>query len=265
MPDYIGVLTVATVTGGLLFVLWRRFLARAAAAGLAVAGALIVTGVITWELARSRQYQLFDSMVARVETDRRVVALTLDDGPTEAHTGEVLELLERHGVRASFFLTGSEIAAAPGAARAIAERGHEIGNHTWSHKRLVFHSMDFIRSEIERTDAAIREIGYTGPIHVRSPYGKRLVALPWYLHRTGRLNIFFDVEPESDSAIDGDARRITEHVLDTTRPGSIVLLHVMYPSRRASREALPAIISGLRDRGYEFVTVSELLALRAGD
>lgn len=262
MLDLGAVLAVALLAGTTIYLALAGRLGRLAAILVALTGSLLVTGTATWSLAGSRSFQLFDTMVARVETDRPVIALTFDDGPTGIYTDQALALLAKENVRATFFLTGQEVAGNPGAARAIAVAGHELGNHSWSHQRMVFRSMSFIRTELQQTDAALRSIGYRGPIHFRSPYGKRLVALPLYLHQTGRLNIFFDIEPESDPDVDGDAGRIAAHVTERARPGSIVLLHVMYGSRQASRDALPMIISELKRRGFEFVTVSELLALR---
>ena len=116
-----------------------------------------------------------------------------------------------------------------------------------------------IREEIEKTDALIRACGQEGTIHFRSPNGKKLILLPYYLARTERKNIFWDVEAESYREIAADAERIAEHVLAETQPGSIILLHIMYKSRAESRAALPGIIEGLKERGYRFVTVSELL------
>ncbi len=102
--------------------------------------------------------------------------------------------------------------------------------------------------------------GYEGDIHFRAPNGKKLILLPYYLASTGRKTISWDVEPESYRDIATDADQIVAHVLQETRPGSIILLHVMYKSREQSRAALPAIIQGLKAKGYRFVTVSELLA-----
>ena len=108
----------------------------------------------------------------------------------------------------------------------------------------------------------MRSAGYGGDILFRPPYGKKLFSLSWYLSRHDRKTIMWDVEPESYADIADDADAITRHVLENTRNGSIILLHVMYRSRAASREALPKVIEGLRQRGFEFVTVSQLLAER---
>jgi peptidoglycan/xylan/chitin deacetylase (PgdA/CDA1 family) len=87
------------------------------------------------------------------------------------------------------------------------------------------------------------------------------VFLPLYLDRTGRTTIMWDVEPESFSDIAEDPAKITQHVLEKVQPGSIIILHVMYKSREASRQALPGIIDGLQERGYRIVPVRELLKL----
>lgn len=246
-----------------IFWLLRRW--RIAAPGAAALATVVALGIVLvplWFLIRSRDFELFGSGVFHAPTDERVVALTFDDGPTPEATREVLAMLEQHEARATFFLIGAEIERNPQTATAIIAAGHEVGNHSWSHHRMIFKSREFITEEIENTDAAIRRIGWKGPILFRSPYGKRFLLLPWYLHRTGRLNVFWDLEPESDGAIASEPRSIAAHVIERAEPGSIVLLHVMYPSRKASRDALPLILEGLRRRGFQFVTVSELLAAR---
>ena len=85
------------------------------------------------------------------------------------------------------------------------------------------------------------------------------VGLPYYLANTGRRTIMWDVEPDSDAKVASSSAAIVSHVMTRARPGSIILLHVMYPSRRTSLEAVPGIVDGLRSQGYEFVTVSELV------
>jgi peptidoglycan-N-acetylglucosamine deacetylase len=213
-------------------------------------------------LSRSRTYQLFGEIVHRVETDEKIVALTFDDGPVPASVGEILEPLRNHGVKATFFVCGAEMKNHPAVAPLLVKEGHELGNHSWSHVRMWFRTPSFVRSEFERTDTMIRAAGQKGAIHVRAPYCKKIAVLPWYFAKTGRIHVTFDVEPETDPKIDRDTDRIVEHVLETTRPGSIVLLHPWYKGREATRAAVPRIIEGLKAKGYRFVTVSELLGHR---
>lgn len=259
----------ALLAGGLA--LWRLLrgpvrrwgvAGRAAALGVLVVPAMLF---VTWKLSNARSVQLFGGIVDRVEASAPVVALTFDDGPTAQYTSEILDLLDRRQVKATFFVVGRALERDPEVGRRIVAAGHELGNHTYSHTRLVLQPLPFIRQEIERTDALIRQAGHQGEIYFRPPNGKKLVLLPYYLAATGRRTVTWSVAPESAPY---EADVIVDRVLDQVRPGSIILLHVMYESRAESRAALPGIIDGLRERGYRFVTLSELLgedAARAPD
>ncbi|MFD3743912.1 polysaccharide deacetylase family protein [Nocardia sp. NPDC058633] len=207
-----------------------------------------------YALMNSRTYQVAGRLVDRVETDEKVVALTFDDGPT-TRTPEVLQMLSQSQVRATFYLVGDDLAAHPEYGAAIVGAGHEIGNHSYSHRRMVLVSGDTVREEIERTDAEIRRAGYPGPITFRPPYGKKLWALPRYLDEHDRTTVTWDVEP--DSAGGASRETIVAETLAQVRPGSIILLHVMHGGESAA--AVPEIVRGLRAQGYRFVTVSDLL------
>ncbi|AYM81932.1 MULTISPECIES: polysaccharide deacetylase family protein [Agrobacterium] len=209
--------------------------------------------------SKSRTTQLFGGIIARVETERPVVALTFDDGPSVRFTPDVLTILRERGVKATFFLTGKETEENLPQARMIVSEGHQLGNHSYTHSNMMFMGPARIREEIERTDAAIRAAGYEGEIMFRPPYGKKLLTLPWYLSRHDRKTIMWDVEPESFPDVADDAAALASHVIEQTRNGSIIIMHVMYRSREVSRQALPLIIDGLRQRGFEFVTVAQLL------
>ena len=220
----------------------------------------LATGVGLRQFARARTVQLFGRLVARVDTPDSVVALTFDDGPVPALTDSLVAVLRARGVRATFFVTGRELAAAPAAGRALVAAGHELGNHTYSHRRMVLASPAAVRREVERTDALIRAAGARGPIYVRPPYGAKLVALPFYLWRTGRTTLMWDVEPDSYPEVAASPERIVAHVLARVRPGSVVLLHPWYRARATSRAAVPLLIDSLRARGYQVTTAGGLLA-----
>lgn len=212
--------------------------------------------------SKSRTTQLFGGIIARVETARPMVALTFDDGPSVRFTPDVLAILRERGVKATFFLTGKETEENLPQARMIVSDGHQIGNHSYTHSNMMLMGLARIGDEIERTDAAIRAAGYEGEIMFRPPYGKKLLTLPWYLSRHDRKTIMWDVEPESFPDAAEDAAAFARHVIEQTGNGSIIIMHVMYRSREISRQALPLIIDGLRQRGFEFVTVSQLLENR---
>lgn len=222
--------------------------------------ALLLLAVLggVYRLHRSRTFQVFGDVMPRVEAMPGWVALTFDDGPTDGTADEVLDYLRDHKVPATFYVTGEGLAAHPEVGRRLVADGHELGNHTFHHRPMIFRSQAYIHDEIERTDSLIRRAGYRGDITFRPPYCKKLIGLPFYLATHRRLTVTFDVEPESDPAVARDADRIVADVLSKTRTGSIILLHPWYRSGEPTRRAIPRIVAGLRARGFDFLTVSEL-------
>lgn len=223
-------------------------------AGTMATGLVALAGL--WQLQKSRSYQLLGELVQRVETREKVIALTYDDGPV--HHEELLPMLASAGAKATFFVTGQGLEAAMPLARRMVEEGHELGNHSYSHRRMIVKPLSFIADEIDRTDRLIREAGHQGPIHFRPPYGKKLLLLPYYLAKTGRTTIMWDIEPEFPPISANTVEGVTATVLAQARPGGIIILHGRHWH---SRWATPRILDGLQQRGYRFVTVSELLAV----
>ncbi|WP_040799324.1 polysaccharide deacetylase family protein [Nocardia higoensis] len=225
--------------------------------GIAVGLVIVVVVAIGgYQLISARSYQLAGTLVDRVDTQRKVVALTLDDGPSD-RAPDVLRVLDELDVTATFYLNGRDVDARPEHARAIMAAGHELGNHTYTHRRMVFVSPGAVREEVEKTDTALRGIGYQGPITFRPPYGKKLWSLPHYLADHDRTTVMWDVEP--DSGVTATAETIAEQAVREAGPGSIILLHVMYGNAAESLAAVPQIVEDLRAQGYRFVTVSELM------
>ena len=227
---------------------------------IVIAVMILAAAIGTFALSKSRTFQLFGTIVQRVETQKKIVALTFDDGPDPAALEPILQSL--NGAKATFFLCGAQMQEHPEVAPRLIAAGEEIGNHTMHHDRLVFKRPSYIRSEVEGTDALIRAAGWRGPILFRAPYCKKLVYLPWYLAQHHSIHITFDVEPESSKTVEGHTDRIIDDVLTHARPGSIILLHPWYRNRGATRAAIRPIVDGLRAKGYQFVTVSELLRSR---
>lgn len=220
---------------------------------------LIAVTFAGYTLSKSRTFQLAGEIVNRVDTADKVVALTFDDGPTE-WTPDVLHMLDAADIPATFYLNGADLDRHPEHGAAIARAGHEIGNHTYTHRRMMFVSGETVAAEIERTDEAIARTGYRGPVMFRPPYGKKLWSLPHYLAEHGRTTITWDLEPDSAGTPTTD--QIVQDTVENVRPGSIILLHVMAQTRAASRAAVPQIVDRLQSDGYRFVTVSELLTRR---
>ena len=234
----------------------RRTIAFIAAAGLALAAA----GVGLFELSRARCVSLVAPVVCRVHTTAPVVALSFDDGPTERGVNAILPELARTQAHATFFLIGGEAEKHPELVRALLAAGHEVGNHTYSHRRNVGHSQAFYDSEIARTQSVLRAAG-ANPRLVRPPYGKKLIGLPVAIKRAGLTMVTWDIEDPPTQ----DPRRFADAVVRQAHPGGIILIHAMYASNGTARAALPMILDGLRARHFRVVSVSELLAHSAED
>ena len=187
------------------------------------------------------------------------VCLTFDDGPGES-TPLILDTLKRLGVRATFFLVGENVERYPHLARRIAEEGHEIGNHSFSHPYFCWKMPGRILWEIRRAQEVIQAVTGRRPTLFRPPYGVRWVGLASILKRMSLTAVMWSV-----SSVDWrfPAPRIVQRVIGRTRAGSIILLHDGVPikeggDRRATAEALEEIIQTLAKR-YRFVTASEMI------
>lgn len=213
-----------------------------------------------YKIMNSRKFQFFGGIVNRVNTKEKVVALTFDDGPSKK-VDKILSILKDENVKATFFLIGSEIDKYPDEAKKLVISGQEIGNHTYSHNRMVFKSPSYIKKEIEDTDRLIRKIGYKDTIQFRPPNGKKLILLPYYLEQNNRKTILWDLEPNSYQEINSDSNKIVKYVIDNAKPGSIILLHPMYDEKDITINSIKGIIEGLKKEGYTFKTVNQLLEM----
>lgn len=211
----------------------------------------------SYELMNARSYQLFGNITNSFETDEKVVALTFDDGPTK-NVEQVLHLLQQYNAKATFFLIGQDIEKFPEETKAIIEADHQVGNHTFSHARMIFKSPTFMKEEIDKTDELIHEAGYKGEIDFRPPNGKKLVFLPYYLKQKEKETITWNIEP--DTFFTTPEEKI-DYVLEEIHPGSIILLHPMYDQSGDELQVIEEILKALTEEGYRFVTVDDLQAL----
>lgn len=205
----------------------------------------------------ARTFQLFGGLTNHVETNEKVVALTFDDGPTQ-NVEEILALLDTYDAKATFFLIGNEIEKSPELAREIAKNGHQLGNHTYSHERMIFKSYSFIKKEIEDTNKLIEQAGYTGEIDFRPPNGKKIIGLPYYLKKANMDTILWDIEPDTYYQV---AEKKVNYVKESVKPGSIILMHPMYDQTGEELNAIEGVLKALTEEGYTFVTVNELQQL----
>ncbi len=189
---------------------------------------------------------------------RHVVALTFDDGPS-TYTPAVLDLLEREGIHATFFLIGEQVAGyASFAKRALAE-GHMLGDHTWNHAN-VSGGGAFASGEITSAASAIQKATGFRPCLFRAPGGAVSSSLIGLAHGLGFTTVQWDVDPQ-DWSLPGSGA-ISSRILGHVQNGSIVLMHDGGGPRSQTLAALPGIIHTLKARGYGFVTVTQLLGAR---
>jgi peptidoglycan/xylan/chitin deacetylase (PgdA/CDA1 family) len=207
--------------------------------------------------ARLRRFEFLGEFVRRVDTDERVVALTFDDGPNPPYTNQILDVLDCYRIRATFFVVGRNVERHPETARLVLAKGHELGNHSYSHTRMVFKLPSFVRSEVERTDHLLSELGVTWETHFRPPYGRKILILPYIIARMHKKNIMWDVDSTDYEVFDPET--IVKRVLGCVRPGSIILLHDGEGDHSHTVTAIGMLIEDLRRKGYEFRTVSELI------
>ena len=225
----------------------------------AIGGLILIIPLGLWNLSNSRSYQLAGELIADVQLADSLIALTFDDGPSAKYTDEILSILNHYNVKATFFVTGREVEEFPNEARKIVEAGHQLGNHSYSHKKMIFRSASFIESELDRTDQAIMDTGYKGEVYFRPPHCKKLILLPMILKERNQVSITWDIEPESFAEVRSSPKNIASHISERVHPGSIILLHVMYNQREESRKSLPIFIEELQKQGYRFVTIDELV------
>lgn len=185
------------------------------------------------------------------KTPKKVVALTFDDGPDPTLTPKLLKTLKHYNVHATFFEVGSSVIRYPSVSRQVLKYGNQIGNHSWNHPDLTTLSNTKAIHQIALTDAAIYKATGTIPTYIRPPYGAV----------NSRIGNLFD-RPIVRWNVDSrdwaylNTPKTVSHVLATTHPGSIILMHDIHPTSVA---AVPQIIRSLKKRGYIFVTLPTLM------
>jgi len=183
------------------------------------------------------------------------IAMTFDDGPSAVLTPKLLDLLAAHHIKATFFVIGENVAEHPEIVARAAREGHEIANHSWSHPNFGKMSQESVRSQVQRTDDAIKSATGKRPTLLRPPYGSITEREKRWIHdEFGYDIILWDVDP-LDWKRPGPAV-VRNRILKETRPGSIVLSHDIHPG---TIEAMPSTFNELEAKGFKFVTVSELI------
>jgi peptidoglycan/xylan/chitin deacetylase (PgdA/CDA1 family) len=224
--------------------------------GYAALGVSVIGGAVHGAFHRNSPF--FGPALGRIAGDRKVVALTFDDGPNPDATPLILDVLAEKGVRATFFVLGSHAERWPELVRRMSQEGHQLGNHGYFHRKLQFKSPFYVSRDIRLGIRAIKRAGAPAPRYFRAPHGFRS---PWttpiassYGERTvgWSLGVWDSDRP--------GVEEIVRRTLEGVSPGSIVLLHDgdgYNPDgdRMQTAAALPHIIDRLKEQGYEFATL----------
>jgi len=205
------------------------------------------------ELIRREQPRLpYGEPMHTVQDGPKVVALTIDDGPSPVYTPQVLKILRRYGVIASFSMIGKNAAAFPGVAREVAAAGHMVVNHTWNHYNLGYMSAVAVQDEISRATDAIHAATGERPSMFRAPYGVWPSAVFSCCARAGLAPLAWSVDPRDWSR--PGVRAIVRDIVSDTRTGSIILEHDGGGNRSQTVAALKIWLPRLLAAGYQFTT-----------
>lgn len=196
-------------------------------------------------------FQVKEAAAGPEDSYDKKIALTFDDGPHPYYTEMLLDGLAERGVKATFFLIGSNIEGQEELVLRMHEEGHLIGSHTYSHVQLTKLEREEACEEIRRTNEVIANITGETPVYIRPPYGSWSEELECAVNMTV---ILWSVDPRDWQSQNKDA--VARHIMKNTGEGDIILLHDVY---RSSVEAALEVVDRLQAEGYVFVTADEMI------
>lgn len=225
---------------------------------------LIALGIAAFTVFFDQAVIVRRGTIYRKHTTQQLVALTFDDGPSLEWTPQILEALKKEQVKATFFMIGEHVKKYPQVARRIAEEGHEIGNHTSDHHVLIYYKMDELEKEINDAQNTIREVTGVTPKYFRPPKAWLNDDEKKKIEKMGYKVILWSLN--SKDWVTFHDKQITSYILRHIRPGDIILFHdsggvftTEGGDRSQTVKTIPRLVRKLREKGYKFVTITELL------
>ncbi|MEA3500231.1 MAG: polysaccharide deacetylase family protein [Candidatus Marinimicrobia bacterium] len=219
----------------------------------------IIGIIIIYSIYQKGWFTFFAKIIFRGNDKKKIIALTFDDGPQSPYTENILEVLKKNKISATFFLLGENIKKYPESVKKIISGNHEIGNHSYSHKKLIFKTYDFIKNEIQKTDEILKTYKIETKVF-RPPFGLMFILLPFLAQKFEKKIIFWNINSKDYLGL--SAKKISEKILNKIRPGSIILMHdgngLESGDRSNTVEVLKIIIPKLQEIGYNFSTISNL-------
>ncbi len=201
-------------------------------------------------------YGYEDVYTHSAKNDKKI-ALTFDDGPHYKYTEQILEILEKYGVKATFFIIGCNAEKKPEKVKLIYDKGHEIGNHTYSHGKNVTKDYDILNGEISKAAETIEKLIGKKPNIFRPPEGKCNELVVSCARDNGCSVILWSIDTRDWAHRPSNV--IAEDILKQVRGGDIILFHDFITPDTPTPAALEKIIPALLEQGYEFCTVSEMI------
>lgn len=206
----------------------------------------------------------------RGRVSQKVVALTFDDGPSPKWTPLILDELKRSGIKATFFMIGEHVKKYPKIARRVASDGHEIGNHSFNHDVLIYYKMQELEKEIKDTEQIIKDATGVTTVYFRPPKAWLTSKEKEKIKAMGYKVILWSLN--SKDWVTFDDKYIIRYIMKNIRPGDIILFHdsggafsIEGGDRHETVATIFRLSEKLRDKGYQFVTVSELLKMENND
>ena len=206
---------------------------------------------------------VFPKIIFGFKTRERNVCLTFDDGPHPVYTPQLLDILADSGVRATFFITGNKIKKYKNIVKRMISEGHEVANHGYSHRNLLFKNTQFIKNEIEKTDDLLRKCGAEGEIVFRPPFGRISLKAFCFLGKINKKIIMWNIPTKDFKAKSTDS--ILKKIYAKLRRGGIIVLHDAGKNidsdvdRIHTVNAVKHVVVEILKRNYSFATISEML------
>lgn len=256
----LGFLTLIVVVG--LVLDYCNMIKRPLRIGMGLAMLGVTAGLFLTLSAVLPGNDFFGRVFSEVQTSKKVVALTFDDGPYSPYTEQVLDVLKENHVPATFFVIGKNVEKHPELVQRIVAEGHQLGNHTYHHIDLLKVDEKVIADEVDRTNKAIFAACGKIPHAVRPPHGFRDPVVLEIMAERGLKVVEWSVMSRDWTNPGVDV--IVERTISRVKNGSIILLHdgdgiISKDSRAQTVEATRRIIQILSSQGYRFVTVDEIL------
>lgn len=211
--------------------------------------------------SESYKYDYDDIIIKTGNDNEKIIALTFDDGPDEVFTPQILDILKKYNIKATFFVIGEKVGYHKDLVEREYKEGHEIGNHTFTHANVCKKSYSEIESEIEKTQEAVRDITGNEPRFFRPPYralNKQLCQIVKSKNMSIVLWSNIDVRDWSNPGVN----YIVSTIDNKVKNGNIIILHdfnCVRNDKSQTIQALEVVIPTLQERGYKFVTISELV------